>query len=359
MSLFTAQFSFNTKPSQLDVLVFTKHLATMIRAGIPVTEALETISEESKSAGFKKVISDVLSKVTNGSSLYEALSAHKRVFDPFYISLIQISEESGTLDENLDFIAKQLAKNYSLKKKIQGAMLYPMLILVSTIVMGGFIAFFILPQLTDFFSAFNMELPITTKVLIFVANAFKFHGIEIVLSVVSALVVLKIVLNTPLIKPLWHSALLRIPVIGSFISNAELAQFARNFGILIKSGVPIAHSIDITADTLSNLSYKHDLQNIGKSLSKGKNISETLREKHFYEFPSLVTKMISVGEKTGKLDESLLYLGEYYEEEIDNFSKNLTTILEPIMLIGIGLMVGFVALAIITPIYQFTGSIGR
>lgn len=359
MSTLSAPLSFFSKPKDLDVLVFTKHLATMIGSGISITEALSSISEETKNSAFRKIIDDILSKVTNGDSLSHAMGSHKTTFGDFYISLIEISEESGTLDENLDFIAKQLAKNYSLKKKIQGAMLYPTLILISTTIMGGFIAFFILPQLVDFFAAFNVDLPITTKVLLFVANAFKYYGIIIVGCIAAFFIFLKLLTQTPMFKPVFHTILLKLPILGPFILSAQLAQFSRNFGILIKSGVPISKSIPITAKTLSNVIISKDLLRIGTSLTKGKSIAQTLKEEKFWEFPSLVTKMISVGERTGKLDESLLYLGEYYEEEIDTFSKNLTTIIEPILLIGIGLMVGFVALAIITPIYQFTGSIGR
>ena len=161
------------------------------------------------------------------------------------------------------------------------------------------------------------------------------------------------------IKPIWHKIQLKFPLFGNLILYGQLARFARNFGIMLKSGVPVNSALKTTANTLSNLQFKNDLLLVNQSLVKGKPIGGTLDEYKFSEFPPLVSKMISVGEKTGKLEQTLLYLGDFYEDEIDNISKNLTTILEPILLITIGLVVGFVALAIISPIYELTGSIRK
>lgn len=331
----------------------------MIKAGIPIAEALSTLALQTKSEKFKKILNSILSDVENGQSLAKALSKFPKIFDNFYVSLIEVSEASGTLDENLDFISKQLAKNYSLKKKIQTAMLYPTIIFVAVTVMGSFIALFVLPQLVNFFESFEIDLPLATKILLFVANIFKNFGFFIVFGFIGLVSLIKLIISSSVVKPLWHALILNLPLMGNFIKDSELAQFSRNLGVLIKSGVPVAKAIEITAETLSNLKFKNDLLKIGRSLVQGSNISTAMDNKNFNEFPSLVYKMIEVGEKTGKLDESLLYLGDYYEEEIDNFSKNLTTVLEPIMLVVIGLVVGFVALAIITPIYQLTGSIRR
>ena len=355
----SAQLHFNRKPKQLDVLLFTRHMATMIKAGIPISESLSTLSSQGNSVSFRRIIDAVNADVQNGQTLAKALAKHPETFDQFYVSLIGISEKSGSLDDNLEFISKQLAKNYNLKKKIQTAMLYPMLIFIAATVMGGFISFFILPQLVDFFLAFDTELPLTTKILLFIANAFKHYGIYIVIGLVSTIILLKLLIATSFIKPIWDVFLIRMPIFGKFVTYSNLAQITRNFGVLIRSGVPIAQSIDITANTISNLKFRNDLLRIGESLTRGRNISESIEKGNFHVFPPLVSKMIGVGEKTGNLDESLLYLGDFYEEEIDNFSKNLSTILEPILLITIGLVVGFVAIAIISPIYELTGSIRR
>lgn len=355
----TAQIQILSRVNFLDKLLFTKHLATMIKAGIPIAEALATLVDQTKSLQFKKVLSGVLADVENGQSLAKSLQKYPRVFDQFYISLIEVGEESGTLEENLEFLAKQLAKDYALRKKIQGAMLYPGLVFAATTIMGGFIALFILPKLVDFFSAFEIELPLTTKILLFFANTMKDYGVWLALGLLGFLFLTSLVLRLPKVKPKWHQLILKFPLFGEMLLYGQLARFARNLGTLVKSGVPVTKSLETTAATLSNLKFKADLIEIGQFLAKGKNIGVALEQKKFSEFPPLVSKMISVGEKTGKLDETLLYLGDFYEDEIDNISKNLTTILEPVLLISIGLVVGFVALAIISPIYELTGSIRR
>ncbi len=356
--ILTAQINIFKRISNQEKLLLTKHLAVMMKAGISITEALETLVDQSRNAYFRKVLSQVLEDVKNGKNLADSFKKFPRVFDQFYISLIEVGESSGTLGENLDFLAKQLGKDYSLRKKIQGAMTYPAIVLFTTVIMGGFISFYILPKLVDFFKSFDIELPLTTKILIFFAELMKNYGLLIGVGIVIFAVCFRIVSQLPKIKPVWHAVLLKIPLMGKLIAYGQLARFSRNLGTLITSGVPITKSLEITANTLSNLRFKNDVLTLSKSLTKGKNIGETMR-KGYSEFPPLVSRMIGIGEKTGKLDETLLYLGDFFEDEVDDISQNLATILEPILLIVIGLVVGFVALSIISPIYQLTGSIGR
>lgn len=355
-------------PAKLDIfarvsfqekLLFTKHLDTMIKAGVPIAEALSTLSDQAKSKQFKKVLSSILTDVENGQSLASSLKKHKSVFDDFYTSLVEIGEESGTMEENLSFLSKQLAKDFALRKKIQSAMIYPAIVLLATGIMGSFIGFFVLPKLVDFFESFEIDLPLPTRILLFIARAFKDYGLFIAFLVIFSIILFRFLLTLPKVKSVWHVLIIRLPMIGKLIAFGQLARFSRNFGTLIKSGVPVSKSLTITSNTLSNLKFKKDLEMVTESLNKGKNIGESLSKKEYFEYPPLVSKMIAIGEKTGKLDETLLYLSDFYEEEVDNLSKNLSTIVEPILLIGIGLIVGFVALSIISPIYELTGSIRR
>lgn len=355
----SAQIQIFSGVSFLEKLLFTKHLSIMVKSGIPIAEGLSTLADQTKSTMFKKVLSTILADVQNGQNFATALGKHQKVFDQFYISLIAIGEESGKLEENLDFLSKQLAKDFSTRKKVQGAMLYPTLVLTTTLIMGGFISLFILPQLVDFFAAFSIDLPFTTKILLFFANAMKNYGIFLVIGFLVSSFAAYSLIQLPSVKPTWHQLILKIPLFGDILKYGQLARFSRNLGTLLQSGVPVAKSLETTANTLSNLKFKHDLLEIAQELAKGKNIGTVMDQKKFNEFPPIVSKMISVGEKTGKLEDTLLYLGEFYEDEIDNISKNLTTILEPILLITIGLVVGFVAIAIISPIYELTGSIRR
>jgi len=355
----TAQIKIFSKISHLDRLLFTKHLFTMIKAGIPITEALESLTDQAKSPALKEVLTNVLADIDNGQSLAKSLGKYPKDFNQFYISMIEIGEEAGTLEKNLEFLAQQLTKDYQLRKKIQAAMLYPTVVFAATVIMGGFIALGVLPKLVTFFSAFEIELPFTTKILLWFANLMKNYGIVLFLAFFAFTFLFSLFLKLPKIKPWWHKKILTFPLFGNLLAYAQLARFSRNLGTLIKSGVPIIKSLDTTADTLSNLKFKNDLKEIGQILSQGKSIGSALESKKFSQFPPLVAKMVSVGEKTGKLEDTLIYLAEFFEDEIDTVSKNLTTILEPILLLSIGLIVGFVALAIISPIYELTGSIRR
>lgn len=345
--------------SFLEKLIFTKHLATMAKTGISLVEAFETLAQQTGSKKFRNILLSVMKDIENGQPLAKSLGKFPHVFDQFYLSLIEVGEESGTLEKNLEFLAKQMSKDYALRKKIQTAMLHPGLVLSTAVIMGGFISLFILPKLTNFFEAFEVELPLPTRILLLFAQIMKNYGFIIAGCLIGvSFLIYFLIKNSPL-KFFWHRFVLKVPLFGELLAFGQLARFSRNLGTLIKSGVPITKSLETTAKTLTNLKFKIDLLLINQTLAKGRNIADAIEKGDFAEFPPLVTKMISVGERTGKLEETLLYLADFYEDEIDNISKNLTTILEPILLIGVGLVVAFVALAIITPIYELTGSIHR
>lgn len=356
-------FSLTSVPFK-EKLLFTKHLSVMIQSGLTLTDALDTLIEQNKTQALRSILEGVMKDIKNGQPLSHALKKYPKVFDSFYISLVEVGEESGSLDETLNFLAKQMAKSYALQQKIRGAMLYPGLVFSTTFVMGGFIALFVLPQLVDFFDAFEVELPFATQILLFVANLMKNYGIALFGGFLATLVIVVLLLRIPSIKTQWHAVMLKLPLFGMLFEEAEIARFSRNLGTLLKSGVSITTALETVSHTMENISFKKGidqaLQDVekGTSLSKGlQRVSYTVIGLPFGLFPSLVTKMIAVGEESGNLEGNLLYLGDFYEEEIDNFSKNLTTILEPLLLVIIGLIVGFVALAIISPIYELTGSI--
>jgi len=226
-------------------------------------------------------------------------------------------------------------------------------------VMGTFISLAVLPKLVSFFDAFEIDLPFTTKVLLAVANFMASYGVVFFVSLFIGIFLLWLLMQSKTVKPWWHKQILKMPLFGELIKHSQLSRFARNLGTLLKSGVPIVQALDTTAETLSNLSFKKSVAGLSSTLSKGKSIGKGMEQLDNHDFPPLVSKMVSVGEKTGKLEDTLLYLAEYYEDEIEDSSKNLTTILEPVLLLVIGLIVGFVALAIISPIYELSGSIRR
>lgn len=345
--------------SFLDKLFSTKHLAVMLKSGIPLSEALETLKDQAKSSAFKKILADVLTSTQQGKSLEKALSKYPEVFDPLYLSLIKIGERSGNLEKNLEHLARQLEKEHNFRKKVQSAMLYPLLVLAATVCLGGGISLFILPKLVEFFESLEVELPLTTRVLLFIARVMKTHGIIIFGGVFVFLFLGSLVVRLRSVRPHWHRFLLHLPIFGPFLKSSHLSSFCRNLGIMLESGIPIAEALEISAEAIGNEVFRADVKKIGQAVEKGRGIEEALERGQFFEFPSLLAKMIGVGEKTGHLEENLLYLGDFFEEEVDSMSKNFANILEPVLLLGIGLVVGFVALAIISPIYQLTGSIRR
>lgn len=354
-----SQITFFDRVTFMDKLLFTKHLGMMIKSGIPIGEAIATIQQQTKNPAFQKLLGSVLADVSNGKPLEKALSKHPKIFDPFYVNLIRIGEESGNLEKNLEYLAEQLKKTYEFNKKVQGALLYPMIILLVTFIAGGAISFFVLPKLVELFSSLDVNLPLSTKILLFIANTMKNYGYIIFGGITAFFILFRMALTQPKIRLGWQRTLLSLPAIGGFLQDVELASMCRNMGIMLKSGLPITTALAAQYTATTNLVFKQYLKVIVDEVDRGKPIAARLESKPFRYMPPLVAKMLGVGEKTGKLDESFMYLADFFSDEVDDYSKNLSTILEPVILIVIGLVVAFVAMAIISPIYQLTSGIHR
>lgn len=343
----------------LDTLFFTKHLSVMLRSGIPLTESVATLKDQTKNVTFKKILTKVHSDIENGQTLESALSKHPQAFSSLYVSLIGIGEKSGNLEDSLEYLAQQLKKSYDFNKKIQGATLYPKLILAATIIMGMFMSLFVLPQLVDLFNSLEVKLPLSTKILLFTANIMKKYGTFVAAAFVGVGIGVSFILRTSLVKPKWHKLILSLPLVGSLNQNIEMATFCRNMGIMLKSGLTITDALKAQSNATDNLVYKDYLGNLLISMEKGKKLSAELANRKYPFIPAIVAKMIGVGEDTGKLEDVFIYMGDFFEEDVDDTTRNLSNILEPVLLLAIGLVVAFVSLAIISPIYQLTGGIRR
>lgn len=348
-----------SRVSFLDKLLFTKHLAVMLKSGITIADAIDTLAAQSRSDAFRNMMLDVARNVKNGQSLAKSLARHPRMFDKFYVSLIEVSEQSGTLEQNLAFLAGQLAKDYALRKKIQGAMLYPAIVFTAITIVGASMSLFVLPKLIDLFESLDVELPITTKILLFIAHIMQNYGYFVIGGFFGAIVAIRAITQMPAVKPHWHKFLLSLPLLGPFLENEQLASMCRNLGVMLKSGLPIRRALEVQEQASTNLVFAAYISAIGKAVAKGKTIEDELLSGRFSKISPIAVRMIGVGEKTGKLDETLLYLGDFFDDEVDNTAKNLSTVLEPVILLIIGAVVGFVALAIISPIYELAGSIHR
>lgn len=345
--------SFIIQISLLDKVLFAKNLALMIKAGLPLREGVATIQEQSKNKTFKKVLDDVLKSIDNGQSLAVSLAHHPSVFDSLYVNMIKVGEESGTLEENLGYLALQLEKSYQLRAKVKAAMVYPSIILTSVIVLGTALTLFVLPQIVPIFKALDVPLPLVTRILIRFTEIVQDYGLFILFGIIALVVILIFLLRVQPIKFLFHKFILKLPIIGSISRNVNVAHFSQALGVLLKSGIPVVSALDITQNSLGNLVYQKELKGIAAEVKKGKTISSYLKKKEA-TFPLMVSRMVGVGEKTGNLEETLLYISNFYEAEVDRSTKTLSTILEPILLLIIGLTVGLIAVAIISPIYEIT-----
>lgn len=338
-------------------IIFAKHLAIMIKAGMPLLDSINMLRKQAKGA-LAKILEDVAKDVSNGQFLSKSLEKYESVFGNLFVQLIKVGETGGILSENLIYLAEELKKKAELKRKVIGALVYPAIILLATLGVSGFLTIYIFPKIIPIFSSLKTTLPATTKILIAVSNLLTQHGLAIFLVFVGLVIALWLVLKVRQVKFYYHRFLLVLPIVGKIVRDINMANFARTLGLLLKSGVQIVEAINITSETLSNLVYQKELATASSSIQKGEQVSKYLMTKTNL-FPLMFSNMMAVGETTGNLSETLLYLSEFYESEVDELTKNLSNVLEPLLMVTMGIVVGFVAISIITPIYGVTQTLGR
>ncbi len=337
--------------------IFAKHLSIMLKAGLPITEALN-IAKDSASGKLKKRIKEISKSVKAGSSLSSSFARYPKTFSSLFVSATYAGETSGTLTESLQNIANQLEKEKILVAKIKGAMLYPIVVLTAAFLLGIILAFIVLPKITPLFEGLKMDLPATTRALIWFSHFIQDYGLYFLIGVISFIIFIIWVVRQNIVKPITHWVFLHMPILKNIASGSNLARFSRTLAMLLKSGVNIDEALEITKDMTTNYYYRKALKKISGNIRKGMRLSDSLGEFDFL-FPPILVNMIRVGEESGNFEETLFYLADFYETEVDNATKSLSTAIEPILLIIIGAVVGFLALSIITPIYDVTGNVSR
>lgn len=337
--------------------LLAKHLAILLRAGLSIGEALD-ISSESATGKLKKILGKVRKSVESGRSLSDSLSDYPKVFTGIFISAVYAGETSGTLDKNLENLSEQLEKERELNLKIKSAVFYPAVVLTLAMILGLAVSFFVLPQITPLFSGLHTELPATTKLLIAFSNLIKNHGPLIFWILILSIIFFIWLFKQKFFSSISHGLLLGLPVIGRVAKNSNLASFCRTFSLLLKSGLTIDEAVCVIRNITRNFYYKKSLTTVCRRIGKGAKLNQILAE-YPDLFPVVLLKMIRVGEESGDLEASLDYLSLFYEKEVDASTKTLTLAIEPTLLLIIGLVVGFLAVSIITPIYSITGSIHR
>lgn len=347
-----------TRFSTKEQTFFAKRMSFLVKAGIPLVESLHLIRMQTKSRTKKSVYDAVIADVSGGQYLSASMGKFKRLFGDFSIGLIRVGEESGILSQNLEYLAEELQKKQALERKVIGTLIYPVFIIVATLGVSTVLTAYIFPKLMPIFTSLHMNLPLATRALIAVSAYLRDWGVAtlfVLIVCAGALVFIRYKFER---VRLWGDRmLLRIPLAGSVARAYNLTNFCRTLGLLLRSGVTLFGAIEITGETTKNRVYRGAFADIAARVTRGESVSRGMNERPDL-FPDMLAHLIAVGEKTGNLSATLTYLGELYEEEVDELTKGLSNSIEPALMIVMGLLVGLIAVSVITPIYEITQHLG-
>jgi len=344
-------FSFSWKVSLVDKTMFARNLRVMIMAGVPIPRSLNILTEQIKSKKFKKALLKIKEEIIKGESFSTALSQHPSIFAEVFVNMIKVGEESGTLEEVLDVLTIQMEKEHEIKSKIKGAMIYPAVIISAMIVIGIIMLIVVVPKLSALFEQLNIELPLTTRLVIVVGNFLSKFWYTVPIVFILLIILFRAALKTKLGKSTFDRIVLKIPIISPIVKKTYAAHTVRTLSSLISAGVPIVRSLEIVSGALGNVHYKKAIAEAAEKVRKGSKLAEVL-EKYDNIYPTLVIQMIAVGEETGETSNILEKLAYFFEEEVSNATKNLSSVIEPILMLIIGVMVGFFAISMIQPMYS-------
>lgn len=339
-----------------ELVTITRNLSSMITAGLPLTRALSVIERQSGNPKLKYTLKSIREEINKGQSFHDALGKFPNVFSSLYIAMVRAGEESGQLSGALKTLALQMERSSTLKKKVKGAMIYPTIVIVIMLLIGAVMMVYVVPAITGTFTKMNIELPMSTKILIATSDFMSQNTVLVLGGMVGSIFLFIYILRTTFGKRIFHWLFTKIPVIGEIVKEVNAARTARTLSSLLASGVDVINAIKITEDVVQNVYYKAILGEAAKRVEKGTVLSEVFIENTDF-YPVLVGEMILVGEETGQIANMLQELAGFYETEVDQKTKDLSTIIEPILMVCIGGAVGFFALAMITPIYSITDSV--
>lgn len=343
-----------TSLSSKDRIFFIKRLSFLIKANIPILESLQMIRDQTRKKSYSKILDTIIFDVSNGQYLSTSLSKFRKMFGDFAINIISFGESSGILSENLEYLADEMRKKQALKRKVVGAFIYPAVVTLATIGITAFLMIYLFPKIMPIFTSLHMDLPLSTRIVVFMSNFIRMYGLwVIILLAISIIAVVTLIRQSKKFHFYFDLFILKIPTVGKMIQYYNLANSTRTLGLLLKSGITISESLPIAAKTTNNLVYKQEFERVSDIINRGEKMSLYFASRRNL-FPDVLTQIIAVGERSGNLSNSLIYLSNLYEEEVDEFTKNISNIIEPVLMIVMGLMVGFIAISIITPIYGIT-----
>ncbi len=337
-----------------DLVVFFRQLSTMSAATLPIVAALRILVKQTESVRLKTIISEIADEVDGGARLSQAFARHPETFDDFYINMIRSGETSGHLDEVLNFLADQREKDYDLMSKIRGAMIYPAFIMSALLVVGVIMMVFVVPRLTSILTETGGELPIATRALIATSQFMSTYWWLLFGLVIAGIVALKIALRKGPVRTWWDWAKVKIPVFGKLFQRIYLIRFTRSMTTLLRGGVPLPRALEITADVVGNVVYHDLIMKTVREVQDGNPIASVFLNSP--EVPVMISHMISVGESTGQLETILDRLTQFYSREIDNAVAGLVSLVEPMIMIIMGVAVGGMVAAIIMPMYNLASA---
>lgn len=338
-----------------DIVIFTRQLSSMILTGLTLIEALNILKKQNNKPKMQIVLNDIIDRVSEGNALSQALENHKDIFSEVYIALIKAAEAGGLMDKVLERLADNLEKSEDLKKRVRSALFYPGIIMTGVILVIGIMNIFVIPQLGGLYENLNLELPLTTRIVLSMSKATRQFFPLIIVGMVAAVFLYRRLAKAEDGKKIIDKVKLKIPVFGKIIELGVLDEVTRTLSLLVSSGTSIIDALEITAKVANNYWYRRAVTESSTLVEKGISISNAFENQNI--FPQIVIQMTKVGESTGKIDESLLKVSEYFERDLDLKVKTLTTAIEPILIITLGISVAFLIISVITPIYGLISQI--
>lgn len=349
-------FSLSKKVSLKDKIIFTKQLAMMTKGGLPLVEALQALQEQTESPIFSEAISKITSDVQGGVALSKSLEKHPKIFSKLYVAVTASGERSGKMDEVLERLADQLQKDYDLISKVKTAVTYPIVIVCALIGVLALMLIFVVPQLKEIFDEMGVALPLPTRILLGTSD-FIVHFWYIVLALLIGLYFLiRFWARTPKGGYLIDEFKIKVPIFGQLVQKIYMARFTRTTGTLVAAGLPMLEILTTVKEVISNKYYQPSFKQITGDVESGVTLSNALK-KHKKIFPPMVSQMVSVGEKSGKVDEILFHLANFYDKEVESTTANLTALIEPILILVIGAGIGVAIASVIMPIYSLVNAI--
>lgn len=348
---FNISLSIFNRIKTIEKINFARNLGAMLEAGLALSRALAVLEKQTKNVAFKTVITSLISEIDKGVTLADALGKHEKAFPKLFVAMVHAGEQSGTLAESLKIVALQMDSAYALDKRIKGALMYPAVIVTAMVIIAILMFIYVIPTLLKTFTDLHVKLPASTQLVLTVSNLLRDQGLWVLIVVVAIIGTLIWWSKKDSGKKFIHAVFLKIPVIGQLVQEVNTARTSRTLSSLLGSGVDVVESVNITAEVVQNVYFQNALKQASDAIKNGELMSKTFAEYTKY-YPIFFVEMMTVGEETGKTGEMLLGVAKYYEEDVNQKTKDMSTIIEPILILVIGGAVGFFAVSMIQPMYS-------